>query len=531
MAWVLVVAPPVVISCHTLQNNDLPMHLAVGNWILDHREVPDRDPFSANGSNQTWVPHEWLAAVGFASVERAFGAPGLLTLTMLLAGILAVLHRGVMKHLGVGLEEHLWLSVPLWIVAGQRLMLRPHMFSLILVFAVWWVLFVGRSRPRVLWFLPLLLASWANLHGSFYLGLGIVALGLGMAPGHRASARQRWLILAACAAALLVTPHPIAGVLFPLTLTSDPVFMQEIAEWSPPFGSARGSELFRETPTFALSLLWIAAIAYGVVCGRRLPLPYRIGCAAALVLYMRHQRYAALFVLATLPFVTACVARLATPNRRWIARLTAAAGTLLFLYPGYPATWNQFRGPPTGGGSELWGANLPLFETELLVAAGYRGTVVCEYEYGGVLAWKSRGTLRPTMDSRNTVYGAQRFLEHQTGLVTGEIPLLGSAVAAVIRSPWVTADRARLHARLEDDPQWRLALFTPLTFVYVRVGQGELDARAYRYLAPGTGRIRQPLDGDRDRLARELEVAGQMGWHPSEAQWTVLASWGIERPE
>ncbi|MGE3164325.1 MAG: hypothetical protein AB7O52_05435 [Planctomycetota bacterium] len=64
MAWVLVVAPPVVISCHTLQNNDLPMHLAVGNWILDHREVPDRDPFSANGSNQTWVPHEWLAAVG-----------------------------------------------------------------------------------------------------------------------------------------------------------------------------------------------------------------------------------------------------------------------------------------------------------------------------------------------------------------------------------------------------------------------------------------------------------------------------------
>lgn len=528
--WVLVAAPAVVIACHTLQNNDLPMHLAVGDWILDHHEVPDRDPFSGNGLDQPWVPHEWLAAVLFAVVERASGATGLITFTMLLSGVLAIVHASVMQRLGVGTHAQLWLSIPVWVIAGQRLMLRPHMFSLVLALGVWWVLLAARTRPRVLLFLPGLLAFWANVHGSFYLGLGIVALDLWLGKEHTITRAQRWGLLLACASALLFTPHPIAGVVFPFSLTSDPVFMREIAEWSPPLGSSLGSALFRETPAFAFSVAWLVLVIFGARRGlRRLPLSYCLACAAALLLYARHQRYAALFVLATVPLAHEVI-RSYAGRRPWLARIAVFGTACFFAYPGYPATWTGFRSFPTGTGIELWGPNLPIFESELLAKSGYRGTVVCEYEYGGVIAWKSRGALRPTMDSRNSVYGADRFIRHQAGLTSGDPVLLSEAVAAVVRSPWADARRLPLHERLEDDPDWLLISFTSQTFLYVRAGAGSLDRRAYYYVSPATGRIRRPMADQLNRLQSELDSAADLGWRPNDAQWGILESWGIEKP-
>jgi hypothetical protein len=53
---------------------------------------------------------------------------------------------------------------------------RPQMVSYLLVAVLLLVLSAARRRARLLWVVPLLFAAWANLHGSFLLGLGILAL-------------------------------------------------------------------------------------------------------------------------------------------------------------------------------------------------------------------------------------------------------------------------------------------------------------------------------------------------------------------
>ncbi len=46
LALLLIVLPPLAIALHPLANNDLPMHLAIGEWIFEFGKLPSEDPFS-----------------------------------------------------------------------------------------------------------------------------------------------------------------------------------------------------------------------------------------------------------------------------------------------------------------------------------------------------------------------------------------------------------------------------------------------------------------------------------------------------
>lgn len=534
LVWI--VAPASIIACHTLQNNDLPMHLAIGEWILTVGSIPDSDPFSGNAPDGSWVAHEWLAGVLFTLTERSFGAVGLILLAMALSGLVALLHRGVSAHLGVTMEAHLWASIPLWIMVGRRLMLRPHLIALGLFFGVWWILLRGRKQPAWLWLLPLGTAFWANVHGSFLIGFAIVGADLLLSSrSHAMSLRSRLVVLALSGLGLVCTPHGVDGLWFPFRLTGDAVFMSQVAEWAPPFGSTISSELFRKTPAFALSCVWLLMLLPCLSRSRNLPATYGMFLAGSLLLYLRHQRYLALFALASHAYLAIGATSLLAPRGSslgkrtlfWSPRLAVALTCLFLVYPGYPATWTQFRRAPQGTGYYSWGSNLPVWEVEMLAQHDYQGLVLCEYDYGGVVAWKGQGRLKPSMDSRNTVYGASRFQEHQAQLARGDSPLLSRAVAVLIRSPFLGQPRSRLHRNLEDHPAWALFSFSPQSYLYVRAGAGGLDPSVFRFLLPATGRILKPKKGYESMLEQELQRATQLGWNPSAEQRAQLKEWGI----
>ncbi|MEM7168342.1 MAG: hypothetical protein AAF581_23045 [Planctomycetota bacterium] len=510
LEWLLILLPAALIAFHTLQNNDLPMHLAIGDWILEHATVPDYDPFSGGVDKASWVPHEWLAGVGYSLVYRWFGDPGLIAAAVLGSLLFALLHALVLVRLGATRLGMLWWSVPLWLMAGRRLMLRPHLIALALVFLLWWLLLEARRRPRLLWFVPLVLVFWVNVHGSYYLGLGIVFCGL-LLSGHEhaASWRLRGLIGALSCVALLVQPFGIEGLLHPLRLTGSEVFMQQIREWAPPFGSGDHSALFRETPAFAVSVLFIAAILAGLA-RRAVPLPYGLFLLATLLLYLRHQRYLALFAAAALPYAPFITSVARSWGAKWASRAVVVGFAAFLIVLGYPATWDSVRPPIRAGGVYLWAAPLPLWEVDQLLASGYRGVVLCEYHHGGVVAWRSGALLRPTMDSRNSVYGAERFLAHQQALDTGAaVELFDHAVAALVSAPWKWPQRSALHARLASDPSWLLVSYTNDYFCYVRAGAAEagpgLDTAALRLVRPDTGTITIQSTQQLPQLIREAE--------------------------
>lgn len=435
------------------------MHLAIGEWVLA-RGVPDHDPFSYTSPGAEWVPHEWLAGVLFALVERTGGVHGLLLLAVAGALLLALVHRAVAGRLGLSATEQLLWLAPLWLISGRRVQLRPHLFAEALPFLLWWLLLLGRARPRLLGLVPLLFVVWVNFHGSYYLGIAILCLDfLLCARGHPVSLRWRAGILAASLAALLIQPFGVAGLIDPLRLTSDPVFMREILEWTSPFGSAYGSQLYRGTPGFALSVPWMLLAAAGLVWNRRgLPLSYRLFVVACGYLYLCHQRFAMLFALASLPALPLALLgmRWVRPRGRVLAIASALATTAAFGCFGYPDTWTSLRRPGVG-----WGSNLPFEEASYLAHSGFRGKVLCEYDYGGVLAWAGRGAMQVSMDSRNTVYGAEVFVAHQAALdctpgsEAYREALLGEADAALVYNPLRQRRRAELFFRLELGPGWK----------------------------------------------------------------------------
>jgi hypothetical protein len=465
---------PVVIAIHPLANNDLPMHLAIGEWILATGTLPSHDPFSFTAGHPAWVPHEWLAALLFAGIERTGGLVGLVSLAAAFAATLALVHRAVMARLGVGLTTHLLWAIPMWLIAGDRIVLRPHLPALVLAFAIWWALLRARRDARFLALLPALLAIWVNLHGSFLMGFGIVALDLVLlGRGHPLAWRPRLLAIGACGAAFFAQAHVyyqpslLAGVEDALGLLRDPFYMDEILEWQPPFASAR----FRETYAFFAAIPWILLAAVGFVRhGARVPLSYRAFAVVTLVLYLRHQRFIDLMALASLPFLPdldpASLGSLR--RRRSAARAATLLAALACVWPGFPIGPGQaFRRPGL-----RWGRELPIAAVDALVASGYEGGVFCEYQFGGVVAWRSGGKLEPSMDSRNSVYGADLYRAHAAAILR-DTPfrreLLERVGAVLILRPSPRRDRSDLIRYLEGDERWRLDRIDDRSLLYVKL--------------------------------------------------------------
>src|SRR5262245_20066510 len=483
---IFVALVPVTVAIQPLANNDLPMHLAVGEWILAHGTLPARDPFSFTAGHPPWVPHEWLAAVAFSLVERAGGLVGLVALGAVFAGALALVHRGAMARLGVGLVPHLLWGIPMWLIAGRRIVLRPHLPALILPFAIWSCLLESRRDARWLLALPLLLAIWENLHGSFLMGFGIVPLALVvLARGHPLPWRTRLAATAACGAAFFaqvhvwVQPSLLAGIQDALGLLGDPVFMQEISEWQPPFTTPD----FRETYAFQAALPRIALSALGFARqGWRLPASYRAFAVVALLLYLRHSRFIDLMALASLPFLPGAFA--SGPRWSGLARAAPVGAALLCIWPGFPMRPGQpFRRPAL-----RWGYDLPFDAVEALLRSGYEGGVFCEYKFGGVVAWKGRGRLLPSMDSRNSVYGADLFLAHREAL-RRDTPfrreILGRVGAVLILRPTRTRDRRDLIEHLRRGKGWQLVHAGERSLLFLRAGAPRALPEGAARAAPG----------------------------------------------
>ena len=463
---------PALIAFQPLANNDLPMHLAIGDWILAHATLPSRDPFSFTAGHPPWVPHEWLASLVFSAAWRAGGVPGLVFLGSATAALVGLVHRAAMAELGVDRTAQLAWTVPMWLVAGPRLVLRPHLLALGLPFALWLCLLRARRDARWLAPVPALLVLWENWHGSFALGYGIVALDLVVcARGHPLPWRPRLLALAACAAAFLAQVHVwfqpswLAGVQDALGLLRDPVFMQEIAEWKPPFATAE----FRRTFAFQAGVAWIALAGLGFARHRRAtPLAYRAFAALALLLYLRHARFIDLMALASLPFLPRPAPSAAPRAQRLLplARGACLAAALLCVWPGFPLRPGQLRRPAL-----RWGRDLPLAAVDALLRRGYEGGVFCDYKFGGVVAWRGGGRLFPSMDSRNSVYGAELYLAHRDA-IRRETPLrrelLERVGAVLILRPTPTRDRRDLIEHLRRAPRWQLVWASDRALLFVK---------------------------------------------------------------
>jgi len=219
-------------------------HRAAGVWMLDHHRVMDHDVFSYTVLGHYWATPEWGYDVLLAESVRTIGPVAFWLLSAGLASLTVIAVAWRSRLLGAGWT---WIGL-LSLETGAAITLflddRPQMVSYLFVALLLLVLTRARRHRRWLWVLPVLFVAWANLHGSFLLGLMVlgleVAASLVRVPLGRLSVRDPLptkpivVTFVAAAAATFVNPFGLGVYRSALGVTFNSTVSQLISEWQSP---------------------------------------------------------------------------------------------------------------------------------------------------------------------------------------------------------------------------------------------------------------------------------------------------------
>jgi hypothetical protein len=262
-----------------LNDADTYWQTTVGQWILDHRAVPQTDIYSFTMYGQPWISTQWLAQVLLAVSYSVGGWTGPVVLG---AASIAVTFALQVRFLSKRLSESAslaFMATAVALVVGH-LLARPHVLALPVMVA--WVgglvAAMDRRDAPSFWLLPLM-ALWANLHGGFVLGLALMApMALDAVWNADAPLRKslalRWALFAAAAlAASCITPYGWDALFAARRILNLGQALELIGEW-------RAANFAHPGPLeAAVTLGFVLALWRGVV----LP-PIRIALVVGFVL-------------------------------------------------------------------------------------------------------------------------------------------------------------------------------------------------------------------------------------------------------
>lgn len=224
---------------------DLWWHIKTGEMILSTHRWATTDPYSYTAKGMPWMSCEWLGDVIFATVYRLGGLRGMEALLVVLASaVILALYAFATLRSGNSKAGFVAAAV-LLTLANASFNLRPQMMGyLFLILTLIALERFRQGKQRAVWGLPVLFMIWTNSHGSWIIGLGVVALYIacGLASFQVGSLEaQRWsrperlrleMVFMLSLAAVAVTPYGVRMAAYPFTVASSlPISVANILEW------------------------------------------------------------------------------------------------------------------------------------------------------------------------------------------------------------------------------------------------------------------------------------------------------------
>jgi hypothetical protein len=227
-----------VLGARLLNDPDVYWHIVVGRWIVEHRAFPQVDTFSSTMAGAPWIAKEWVSQLLYAGAHAVAGWSGVVVLAACaIAAAFALLAYFLLQKLAP--VPALTLVGAGFVLAAPHLQARPHALALPLMVAWMGVLInaVDHRRAPPLALLPVM-TLWANLHGSFTLGLALV-VPLAVEAWWNAGAARRdtaltWLRFGALALiAACVSPYGPEPILVAGRILGRGPMLLIINEWRP----------------------------------------------------------------------------------------------------------------------------------------------------------------------------------------------------------------------------------------------------------------------------------------------------------
>ncbi len=221
----------VVVVAGPLRDNSFLWHVRAGSMQLASGRVLTTDPFSYMAVGEPWRTQSWLVELLYGELESIFGGVAWAqTLVVAIAlGALGLIGLAVYHRMKSSFSIGFWLFVLGWLLLPFGVP-RPVVFSYLLLAMLIVVLALDR---RVMWGVIPIIWIWSGVHGSWVLGVGLVAL---VAIGRRST--RMTVVTAAAAAATVATAHGIGTWGIVLSFARNTSALDYMVEWSPPdFGS------------------------------------------------------------------------------------------------------------------------------------------------------------------------------------------------------------------------------------------------------------------------------------------------------
>jgi len=310
-------------------------HYRYGEYFFTHGRVLRHDPFSWTMPGYEWVNHSWLydlvlyvlyTRTGFIGLSLAGALAGLLTFHLAIRRTrLAYWQAGIVAVFFAALTKDIMLQG-----------IRTQVVGLLLLAVLGELLARQREGQNwVYWVLPGFFCLWANLHGSFLLGLVITGTFVGwelvVSQIDGVPLSRRWFLFAGSllvsVAATLVNPFTYGIYVEARKHFSNP-HLTYVIEWMPPNFSELVGILF---------LTYTLVVAFGFVSRRKLAdVPHLLVAIVTFYMAVTARRHVAVFVVLTLPFLAAVVKDLRF-RVRGVAQTTVAvtAAIVVVVLVGY----------------------------------------------------------------------------------------------------------------------------------------------------------------------------------------------------
>jgi hypothetical protein len=404
-------------AARSVTDPDVWWHLRTGQLIVQTHAVFHTDPYSFTRFGQPWVDHEWLSQVLIFGLYRLAGWGGLIAGfgAVTAAAFLVVFLRcpgrpyvaGVMTLLGA------FASAPSWGV-------RPQMLTLLLTSVLLLILERSYERPMLLWWTPVLMLLWVNLHAGYALGIAIMALFLvgdaldaacGFSAFHSKAGppplvrlRALALAIAACAAVVPLNPYGAAMYAYPLETLRSRAMQSYIGEWLSPD--------FHEHRYLPALVMILASIALPALSPRRLRPREILLLSVATYAALRSVRHIPIYALVAVPILSAMVLAWlqesgVAKRSEWRQTPMTTAKTLVnaILLAGFLVFMVARVRYVSSRQSETEAQKLPAAAVSFIAAQRPPAPMLNHYNWGGYFIWKLYPEYQVYIDGRADLYG------------------------------------------------------------------------------------------------------------------------------
>lgn len=367
---------------------DMWWHLRTGEIIAQSHSIPTTDEFSFTTNHHPYVPHEWLAQLSIYAAWKVAGNSGLMlwlsfwsALLVIGSYLYCILYSENVKLAFMG-------ALIAWVFGTVGFAIRPQMIGYCLLLVELLILYLGSTRSHR-WFLalPPLFALWVNTHGSFFLGMLILAVvaccsflefRLGPVVAHRWERRRSLFLCAALllsVAALFINPIGVAQVTYPInTMSEQKLALANTTEWLPlPFDDVRTYLLWG----VVLLVSWLPALR-----AKQIFLHEVLLVALGLALAAPHARMMIVFGILSAPVLCRLLADAwegYVPEKdKWLPNAFLTALSLALCFVAFPSAQNL---------QAQVEKNSPVKAADFVRHSHLSGNMLNSYVYGGFLIW------------------------------------------------------------------------------------------------------------------------------------------------